>query len=95
MTFCTFLLMDRLMVGREILTCCCTEEEFPPEAFYPAGPPTLLVFDVLVVPVFQRGRPMVITMRSWLAAPCSAGGCSGRAANGAIRHPVDSLTFAF
>ena len=54
MTFCTFLLMDRLMVGREILTCCCTEEEFPPEAFYPAGPPTLLVFDVMVVPVFSE-----------------------------------------
>jgi hypothetical protein len=60
MTFCTFLLMDRLMVGREILTCCCTEEELPPEAFYPAGPPTLLVFDVLVVPVFSElARPLV------------------------------------
>jgi hypothetical protein len=60
MTFCTFLLMDRLMVGREILTCCCTEEEFPPEGFCPAGPPTLLVFEVLVVPVFSElARPLV------------------------------------
>jgi hypothetical protein len=33
MTFCTFLLMDRLIVGREILTYCYTEEELPPEAF--------------------------------------------------------------
>lgn len=59
MTFYTFLLIERLMVGREIFTYCWTE--LPPELepFWLAAPPTLFVFEE-VVPVFSElARPLV------------------------------------
>ena len=55
-TFCTFLLIERFIVGRDILTCCWTE--LPPEVdpfWLPAG----LAFEE-VVPVFSElARPLV------------------------------------
>jgi hypothetical protein len=65
-TFCTFLLIDKLIVGLDILTYCYTElppplppaELFAP--FYAPTPPTLLLFEDVFPAVFSEfARPFV------------------------------------